>query len=88
MVKKHCAAQLRQPIENSLVLCHWNTLRLDTWIFKFELDKHSTKYLLGLIDSVYKLVTLCVGHVVLVYNHRVFMSHLISIVQGIIKLKL
>ena len=32
------AAQLRQPIENSLVLCHLKTLRLYTWLFKYELD--------------------------------------------------
>ena len=32
------AAQLRQPIENSLVLCHLKTLRLYTGPFTFELD--------------------------------------------------
>ena len=48
------------------------------------LDKLSTskKNLSGLIDSMYKLVTWCVGHVLLVNNSRVFRSHQISIVQG------
>ena len=36
------AAQLRQPIENSLVLCHLKTLRLYTGLFKFELDHNLT----------------------------------------------
>ena len=36
------AAQLRQPIENSLVLCHLKTLRLYTELFKFELDHNLT----------------------------------------------
>ena len=33
---------LRQPIENSLVLCHLKTLRLYTGLFKFELDLYFT----------------------------------------------
>ena len=36
------AAQLRQPIKNSLVLSHLKTLRLYTGIFKFELDHYLT----------------------------------------------
>ena len=36
------AAQLRQPIENSLVLCHLKTLRLYTGLFKYELDHYLT----------------------------------------------
>ena len=36
------AAQLRQPIENSLVLCHLKTLRLNTGFFKFGLDHYLT----------------------------------------------
>ena len=42
------------------------------------LNKRSTskKYLLGLIDSMYELVTWCVGHVVLINNPRVFFSML------------
>ena len=36
------AAQLRQPIENSLVLCHFKTLRLCTGLFKFDLDHYLT----------------------------------------------
>ena len=36
------AAQLRQPIENSLVLCHLKTLRLYTRLFEFELDHYLT----------------------------------------------
>ena len=36
------AAQLRQPIENSLVLCHLKTLRLYTGRFKYELDHYLT----------------------------------------------
>ena len=38
----HYAAQLRQPIKNSLVLCHLKTLRLYTGLFKFELDHYLT----------------------------------------------
>ena len=43
------------------------------------LDKRSTnkKYVLGVTDSIYKLVTWYVGHVVLVINLIVFRSHLI-----------
>ena len=43
------------------------------------LDKRSTseEYVLGLTDSIYKLVTWCVGHVVLVNNPILFWSHLI-----------
>ena len=33
-------AILRQPIENSLVLCHLKTLRLYTGLFKYELDHY------------------------------------------------
>ena len=42
-------------------------------------DKRRTskKYELGLTDSIYKLVTWCDGHVVLVNNPIVFRSHLI-----------
>ena len=36
------AAQLRQPIENSLVLCHLKTLRLYTGLFKYALDHYLT----------------------------------------------
>ena len=36
------AAQLRQPIENSLDVCHLKTLRLYTGPFKFELDHYLT----------------------------------------------
>ena len=36
------AAQIRQPIENSLVFCHLKTLRLYTGLFKFELDHYLT----------------------------------------------
>ena len=36
------AAQLRQPIENSLVLCHLKTLRLYTGLFKYELEHYLT----------------------------------------------
>ena len=36
------AAQLRQPIENSLVLYLLKTLRLYTWFFKFELELYLT----------------------------------------------
>ena len=36
------AAQLRQPIENSLVLCHLKTLRLYTGLFEFEHDHYLT----------------------------------------------
>ena len=36
------AAQLRQPIENSLVLCHLKTSRLYTGPFMFELDHYLT----------------------------------------------
>ena len=43
------------------------------------LDKRSTseEYVYGLTDSIYKLVTWCVGHVVLVNNPILFRSHLI-----------
>ena len=41
-IKRLFAAQLRQPIENSLVLCHLKTLRLYTGLFKFELDHYLT----------------------------------------------
>ena len=36
------AAQLRQPIENSLVLCHLKALRLYTGLSKYELDHYLT----------------------------------------------
>ena len=36
------AAQLRQPKEYSLVLCHLKTLRLYTGLFKFEFDHYLT----------------------------------------------
>ena len=36
------AAQLRQPIEKSLDLCHLKTLRLYTGLFKFQLDHYFT----------------------------------------------
>ena len=36
------AAQLRQPIENSLILCHLKTLRFYTGLFKFEHDNDLT----------------------------------------------
>ena len=36
------AAQLRQPKENSLVLCHLKTLRLYTGLFEFEFDHYLT----------------------------------------------
>ena len=36
------AAQLRQPIESSLVLCHLKTLHLYTGLFKYELDHYLT----------------------------------------------
>ena len=36
------AAQLRQPTENSLVLCLLKTSRLYTWPFMFELDHYET----------------------------------------------
>ena len=43
------------------------------------LDKRSTskKYVFGLTDSIYKLVTWCIGHVVLVNNPIVLTSHII-----------
>ena len=43
------------------------------------LDKRSAskEYILRLTDSIYKLVTWCVGHVVLVNNPILFRSHLI-----------
>ena len=40
--KRNCAAQLRQLIENSLVLCHLKTLRLDTGLSEFDLDHYWT----------------------------------------------
>ena len=40
--RRRHAAQLRQPIENSLVLCHLKTLRLYTGLFKYELDHYLT----------------------------------------------
>ena len=40
--KQKYAAQLRPPIEKSLVLCHLKTLRLYTGPFKFELDHYLT----------------------------------------------
>ena len=49
----------------------------------------SSKYVLGLTDSIYKLFTWCDDHVVLVNNPIVFRSHLIfKKCKGIIKLKL
>ena len=57
------AAQLRQPIENTLVLCHLKTLRFYTGLYEFELDHYLTNVArvkitgLGLTDSIYKLVT-------------------------------
>ena len=36
------AAQLRQPIKNSLVLFHVITIRLNTGLFKFGLDNYLT----------------------------------------------
>ena len=41
-VNKFIAAQLRQPIENSLVLCHLKTLRLYTGLFKYKLEHYLT----------------------------------------------
>ena len=40
--RQPCAAQLRQPIKKSLVLCHLKRLRLYTGLFKFELDHYLT----------------------------------------------
>ena len=53
------------------------------WVWSI-LDKLSTskENLSGLINSMYKLVTWCVGHVLLVNNPRAFSSHWISILQG------
>ena len=45
------AAQLRQPIENSLVLCHLKTLRLYTGLFKFELERYLTN--VARVNSTY-----------------------------------
>ena len=45
------AAQLRQPIENSLVLCHLKTLRLYSRLFKFELDHYLTN--VARVESTY-----------------------------------
>ena len=42
MLHVACAAQLRQPIENSLVLCHLKTLRLYTGFFEIELNHYLT----------------------------------------------
>ena len=36
------AAQLRELLEDSLVLCNLKTLRLYTGLFKFELDHYMT----------------------------------------------
>ena len=48
---KVCAAQLRQPIENSLVLCHLKKFRLYTGPFKFELDHYLTN--IARVKSMY-----------------------------------
>ena len=42
MLHVACAAQFRQPIENSLVLYHLKTLRLYTGFFEFELNHYLT----------------------------------------------
>ena len=42
MFKGIYAGQLRQPIENALVLCHLKTLRLYTGLFKFEPNHYMT----------------------------------------------
>mgnify|MGYP003692133457 CR=1 FL=1 len=43
IIRKNNAAQLRQPIKNSLVLCHLKTLRLYTGLFKCEPVHYLTK---------------------------------------------
>ena len=55
-VSCNCASRLRQPIENSLVLCHLKTFiyrAFQVWAWPL-LDKRSTskEYVLGLTDSI------------------------------------
>ena len=72
------AVQLRQPMEESLVLCQSNTLQLYTVHFSFDLHRYLTK--LSRVKWTYwvwSILSKCDDHVILVNNFTVLRSHLI-----------